>query len=186
MTASAEHEKPSGQDVLETIETHRIRMRPRLYFVLRALLVGVGIFFSAVLLLYLVSFLGFEWRAAAFWSVPDAEFQRCAFVHTFPWLPILLMVGCVVLIEWLVRRNPSVYRRPAAYSIALIVLLAVLGGLAVLRTSFHRRVFLFATERHVPFVEPMYRGERARFRIVTGCPPERAVRLPPPPPAWMP
>ena len=165
------NEAPSGQEVLETIKNEDVRMRPKWHFVLRGLLAGAGLFFAAVFLLYLVSFLAFEWRAAAFWSVPDSAFRHCAFIATFPWFPLLFIFACVALIEILVRRNPSVYRRPLVYSVAAIALLGLLGGLAIARTGFHRRFSRFAEDNRMPIAEPMYRFYPSRFRAPPGCAP---------------
>ncbi len=145
-------------NVLESIKTGRVTMRPRWHFVLRAAFALVGAVFLSLTLLYLASFIVFIVRDNGAWYVPAFGMRGLRiFLLSLPWLLILVALIFVGILEVLVRRYAFAYRRPLLYSAAGVVILVLAGGIAVARTPFHQGFMRRAENRHLPFAGGMYR-----------------------------
>lgn len=155
--------KSIKEGVLEAIQTGRAKMRPRWHFVLRAVLLVVGVSLVFFALLYLASFILFALRETGIWFAPLYGSRGwITFFRSLPWVLIFLSLVFMVVLEILVQRYAFANRKPLLYSVLGIVVLAVLGGIIV--APFHRPFFRSAREHSFPFAGGFYRNfEFARF-----------------------
>ena len=156
--------------ILEAIKSGRVRMQPRWHFILRAILAAVGGVMILLALLYVASFVLFYLRETGIWFVPVfGSHGWFEFFASLPWLLILLALVFIVILEILVRRYAFAYRQPLLYSAIAIMLIVVLGGIILERTSFHEQLFRFAEENRLPFAGAFYRnfgnGEPRRVHV---------------------
>lgn len=157
-----EEEKKSIPDkVLERIKSGQVKMRPRWQFVLRAVLIVVGIVIVLLALLFLASFTLFAMRENGLLFAPLFGFRGWfSFLRSLPWVLVLLAILFVLVLEVLVRRYSFAYRRPLVYTVLGILVVVTLGGVLIFHTPLHDSIF-DAARRHregVPFVGDFYRG----------------------------
>lgn len=150
------------------IEEGKAIMRPRWYFVIKGVLAVLGGVLIALVLLYLVSFIVFTLKQNGVGFVPAFGPRGWfSFARNLPWLLILLSLLFIILLELFVRRYSFSYRRPALYSAAGIILLAVVGGVFVAGTQLHPRALRYSFDRHLPISEAWYRRvEDERFEDI--------------------
>ena len=145
--------------IFNKIKKEQIKMRPKIYFILRAILVALMTILVAFFILFLVSFILFNLRASGAWFVPRFGFGAMGiFIKSLPWLFILIALILIVVLEILVKRFSFAYRRPILYSVLAIIIFALLGSFAISRTHLHPDFFWKAQERRLPMMGGFYRG----------------------------
>ncbi len=145
--------------VLEQVQSGQVKMRPKSYFILRAILVGLLACLVALFVLYLISFIVFSLRTSGVWFLPGFGFGALGvFFKSLPWLLIIIALALIVVLEIFVKRFSFAYRRPILYSVLGIIILAFLGSFLIARTPFHPKLFWKAREGKLPMVGGFYRG----------------------------
>ncbi|MBU6500605.1 MAG: hypothetical protein KGJ89_04080 [Patescibacteria group bacterium] len=160
-----ENNKQSIKDsVLNAIKSGRAKMLPRWHFVLKGVLLAIGVLLLAFLLLYLVSFIVFSMHQTGVWFVPVFGLPGWfSFLRHIPWILIGLSLLFIIVLEILVRRYSFTYRKPLLYSVFAIVLIA--GIVGIFAAPLHRGFFLsmrFGGKRpprpSIPFLDNFYRS----------------------------
>lgn len=145
--------------ILSKIRSGQTKMRPRWYFVLRAILFIVLIVVAALALFYLTSFIFFVLRYTGILFVPAFGFYgTVVFLESLPWPLIFAAVIFLILIEILLERYSFAYRRPLVYSIAGIIILVIIGGFILSRTGLHQKLFCRDKDWGLPVAGFLYRG----------------------------
>lgn len=145
--------------IIGRLKGGQVKMRPRIYFILRIVLIILITLFIALTALYLVSFIFFSLRASGVWFLPGFGWPAAgAFFSSLPWLLILVAFVLIVVLELLVKHFAFAYRRPILYSILAILVFAFLGSFIIGQTSFHPNLFWKAREGKLPMVGGFYRG----------------------------
>ena len=76
-------------NTLEKITSGEIKMRPKTYFVLKAILIVLGIVFAVCFSLYIISFILFSLRSTGVLYLPGFGFPGIkAFFVMLPWILI--------------------------------------------------------------------------------------------------
>lgn len=115
-------------EVLERIRSGQLQMKPRLFFVLKTVLV---ISIAALILLisvWLTSFISFGLRLSGNESLLGFGSRgTLIFLNVFPWGLATLNLVLLALLAWLLRRFKFGYRKPLLY----LLIALVIGGVAV-------------------------------------------------------
>lgn len=158
MTENLSNQRSLREKIIEKIGSGQVKMRPKFHFILKTLIMACGIFLAVLLILFLVSFIGFHLRASGIWYLPTFGLRGFAvYLRLLPWFLIILSIILILLLEILTRKFSFVWRRPILYSLIVIILIAIVGGFIIERTSFHPDLFLRAREGRLPLMGPMYR-----------------------------
>ncbi len=161
-----EEKKSIKNSVLEKIKSGQAAMKPKWHFVLKAVLVGIGIIIFILLTLFVISLIIFILHDNGTWFVPAFGMRGIGrFIVSVPWLLVLACVAFIGLLEILVRKYSFAYRKPFLYSIIGIILFVSVGGIGVFATHMHDRFSRLAMERRLPFAGPMYQRFRAQRPI---------------------
>jgi len=152
--------------VLEKIKSGKIKMRPKIYFILKAILVGLSVAVIAIFILYLISFIVFTLRMSGIWFAPGFGFYGVKiFLFSLPWILISIAIILIIVLEILVKHFSFAYRRPILYSILGIITLVLLGSFALSQIKIHPYLFQKSQERHLPVAGKFYRDFGAgKFR----------------------
>jgi hypothetical protein len=143
--------------IIKAIQDGSVAMRPKWHFVLRAILLLLGMILVVLSLLYLISFIIFALHASGVWFAPGFGFRGLrTFLGSLPWLLVALALVFFLVLEILVKKYPLGYRRPLIITVFGILALALLGGLAVSKTSFHRGLYEASRANHLPFAGGFY------------------------------
>lgn len=134
--------KPSlEKNVMDAINSGRVRMRPRWKFVLSGTLAALGTLILIFTLLFIASFAIFTLRQSGALFVPVFGMQGLfAFFAALPLILIVLLILFVAILEILVQRYRVGYRTPLLVSVLAILLIVVLGGYALERTRIHEEL----------------------------------------------
>ncbi|PIP23211.1 MAG: hypothetical protein COX90_03985 [Candidatus Nealsonbacteria bacterium CG_4_10_14_0_2_um_filter_38_17] len=144
--------------VLNKIKSGGVKMRPKIYFVLKTILIIFGTAVLTLLILFLVSFIVFAMRASGTLFLPSfGVFGLRILFISLPWFLIFATVISVILMEILAKHFAIVYRRPIVYSILFIIILVLLGGIIIERTRFHPSLFWRSQEKRLPIMGGFYR-----------------------------
>lgn len=145
--------------VLDEIKSGRLKMRPKWHFILSNALLITGGIIVLLALLYLISFVAFVLRQNGVWFIPIFGLRGWfAFLVSLPWLLIALSLIFIVILEILVKHFAFAYHRPLLYSLLGIMLVVLVGGYLVNRTTLHARLAQFSEEHQLPLAGLFYRG----------------------------
>lgn len=156
---SEEEKKSISQNVLEQIQSGKIKQTSRAYFMFRLSVFVAAVVTLALLVIYIASLVLFGLRSSGAWFAPGFGLSatRSALL-VVPWILVGCVVIAVVLLELLVKHFGFAYRRPAVYSVAGIVVLALVAGYALTLTPLHRSLYRQAHGPKPPFWSAMYKG----------------------------
>lgn len=168
MEKNSEKQETIKENILATIKSGQVKMRPRWHFFLKAVLATLGAIILFLFVLYLASFIIFILRQTGVLFVPAFGMQGWfAFFTHLPVFLIFLLIIFVAVLELLVRHYAFAYRRPLLYSALVIFVLAVAGALAIANTSFHRDISKQTEKDAASLTGKFYRDyEKQIFRDV--------------------
>lgn len=140
------------ENVLHAIKDGEVTMRPRWYFVVKAILVGAGALLIFLGTIYLASFVIFVLYKTGIIYVPDFGLHGImGFLFNLPWLLIFVAFVFAIFLEVLVQRYSFVYKKPLLYSVCGVLVLVVAGSVIVAATPLHSQFFKNSRERQLPF-----------------------------------
>jgi len=144
--------------VINKIKSGNIKMKPKIYFVLRTALLMLSILVLVLFIVCLISFIAFSLRSSGVWLSPAFGFPCIKMLFgSLPWVLILITVVLIVLLEIFAKKFTFVYRKPILYSLLIIILVVFLGGFLIDKTPFHSNLFWKAQEGHLPGFGSFYR-----------------------------
>lgn len=154
-----QQEKKSIRDaVLSKIKKGDVKMRPKTYFLLKTILIVAGVLVACSLIIFLISFISFHLLASGIWYLPSFGFRGFGiYLRLLPWFLIFISLALILVLEILSKRFSFVWRRPIFYSLLAIILIALIGGFIIDKTSFHSGLFLQARQGRLPLAGPVYR-----------------------------
>lgn len=146
------------KDIFSKIDSGQAQMKPKWYFVLQKIFLGLGILFSILLALYVSSFILFSLRQAGLFLIPGFGLGGLRFfVWSLPWILIMCLIVFIVMSEWLVKKYSFAYRQPLIVSIGLIICLLLLGNILVSNLGLHNNFNQLAGRGRLPVAGPMYK-----------------------------
>ncbi len=152
------NEKLISQKIVSRIEKGELKMKPKVYFVVKTILI-VG--FSALLLLlalYFGSLIIFVLRVNNILLFHGMGFQVIRSVLlSFPWYLVFLLFTLIILIEIIGKKIRFVYRKPLILSLFTILILVILSSFLVEKSSLHYSFFRLAEQERLPLFGRMYR-----------------------------
>ncbi len=153
-----ENKKSISQAVIDKIKKRKVKMKPRMYFILRAVLIALAIVVVVFFVLYLVSFIMFSLQLSGVWFMPAFGFPGVAVLfRSLPWLLIIVALLSIVLLEFFAKHFTFAYRKSALFSLLIIIGVVVISSFAISGTRFHSDLFLKAKQGSLPFAGRFYR-----------------------------
>lgn len=146
------------EKILGKIKTEKIKMKPKIYFILRMALLVLGTLTLASFIVYLISFIVFSLRVSGVLFLPKFGFPGIRIlISSLPWFLILISGGLIVLLEVFTQKFRFVYRKPILYSLLGIIIIVFTGSFLMEKTSFHSSLFWKAQEKRLPAIGSIYR-----------------------------
>lgn len=137
-----------SKKVMKTIRTQKVKMKPRLWFALSSLLLGIGLAISLVLAVFFVNLVLFKIQTQgplAFLLLGRLGIK--GFLANFPWLPIILAFSGVAGGLFLLKRYDFSYKK-SFWGIALLVMAFILTlGFLVDRIGANKKIAEFVVLR---------------------------------------
>ena len=151
--------KSTIKKVLDKIEKGELKKHSKLYFVFKSFVYGLGLVLVITFSVVIGSFIIFFLRASGLLFLPKFGFSGLKiFLFSFPWFLALVVLTLILLIGWLVKKSPVVYRKPLLYSILAIFILILFSSFLFERTRFHTALFKRAQDYKLPVIGSAYRG----------------------------
>lgn len=148
-----------GDNIVRSIRSGEIKMRPRWYFVMRDTLGTMAIVIVLLIAVYLASFIIFVLHQDGAWFVPVFGFSGWyALFNALPWVLITLSGLFVVLLASLATRYQFGYKWPLLYSLLGIVFLILAVSFLFVQTTFSDVLFASSLSRQIPLLGEYYPG----------------------------
>lgn len=154
-----EPKKTIQENVLAAIDSGKLKLRSKWYFVLRGAALAVGLVIVGLIALFLISFAIFSLRQNGAWYAP--ALGPGGYKELFlalPWLIISAVAILFILLELLVKRYEFVYQRPLVYSVLGLAVLVAGGSVIAWRLHIHEQLWMRAQKQNLPLAGRLYRG----------------------------
>lgn len=145
--------------IIAAIQKGEVTMKPRWHFVLRSVLLLLGVIITILGLLFVSSFVLFLLRVNGVFFAPlFGLFGLRSFIFALPWLLLVFTLLFVVVLEVLARFYGVGRRTPLLYSAFGIIAFVVLSTFIIGQTTFHERLSARAMEGRLPLMGGMYQS----------------------------
>ena len=151
-------EKDLSKSVMKEIQNKRIKMKPKVYFILGSFLLAAGLVGTMLLSAYFTHLILFRFRAEG-----PMEFLRFGqpgirpFLFSFPWLPLLLTIGGLIGGIALLKRYDFSYKKSLLGLVTGMIVLVLGSGFIIDRLRPERPLSRFKPFR--PLYETRFKGE---------------------------
>lgn len=129
---------PKEEQILNKINSGEIKMRPKYFFVLRGIMIGLAAILFLLVAAFLISFIFYIIRPGA----ASAAGLRI-FYSLFPWVLLGIAILFLAGLAFLLKQYPFVYRKPLILLplgiIAAVVLISIAAQLASVHERLERR-----------------------------------------------
>lgn len=113
--------------VMNKIQKGDVKMRPRAYFIIGAILTFAGLVSSIVVAAFSVGLMRFSLRAHG----PKGAYRLDQLIESFPWWAVILAIVGLGVGIWLIRRYDFSYKIDFKVIIAGFILAVMVGGLII-------------------------------------------------------
>lgn len=163
--------KTIHDNVLKAIEAGQVKMKPKWHFVVRTALLLVGTILLTLSILYVASFIIFIMRQNGLLFVSSYGWHGLnVLINSIPWLLVGMTIVFIVLLQILIKKYSFGYGKPLMYSVLAVIVIVIVGGMLLEKTSIHQGLFNEAENDRLPLFGGMYRqfGEEHSESITIG------------------
>jgi hypothetical protein len=140
-----------ARKVMTQIDKEGVKMRPRLYFVLGSILLGIGLGMAVVFGAFFFNLAFFRLRVhEPFGFLWFGQFGLRPFIFIFPWFRLFLASIFIILGIILLRRYEISYKKSFLALALSLVILVLTAGFLIDRIGFNEQV------RRIPPMQPFY------------------------------
>lgn len=123
--------------IMGQIHQGKIKMKPRLYFIIGSILSFVGVVLSILTTIFVISFIRFSFLAQG----PMGEYKAEELVSHFSWFgPIFAILGLVIGI-WLLRQYDFSYKINFRIMVVVVILAVTVAGIVLDMTGLNNIIF---------------------------------------------
>ncbi len=127
--------------IMGQIHQGKIKMKPRLYFIIGSILSFVGVVLSILTTIFVISFIRFSFLAQG----PMGEYKAEELVSHFSWFgPIFAILGLVIGI-WLLRQYDFSYKINFRIMVVIVILAVTVAGIVLDMTGLNNIIFQHGT-----------------------------------------
>jgi preprotein translocase subunit SecG len=149
MTYSDPHDKNLKERILADISSRNTRVYPRIYFVLRTVLVAIVAILVLVVSIFIFNYVFFSLRVSGQEDLLNFGARGfSSFLEHFPWLLLALDLILTLLLEWLLRRFRFGYRSPILYLLLGIFAVTISAGYLMDRATRVDDALLYQADRN--------------------------------------
>ena len=131
-----------NNEIISQIKEGKVEMKPRWFFLLRAIFGILGTFLISLCLVFLVSFIMFGLRKSGIIFAPEFGARGFfLFISSLPWILITFSAAFLLVLQILIKRYSFVYRKPIIYSLVALVVITALICLILPSFTFHNAIF---------------------------------------------
>lgn len=112
------------EDIMNQIEQGKIKMKPRVYFIVGSILTIIGLVSSLIVSIFLFGLIRFSLRTHG----PMGEYRLDQIMSNFPWLTIVFAIVGLVLGVWLIRQYDFSYKIKTWFVVMGFILAVMVAG----------------------------------------------------------
>lgn len=147
--------------VLEKIREGRVRMRPKFFFALKIIVLALVAAFILILTSFVLSFIFFSIAATGKMFLVGFGIRGLfIFFLTLPWLPLVIDILLIIVLERLLKRFKFGYRSPIVYLSVGIIAIAIFIAFIINMTQVHPLLVHRAQQNRLPLIGGMYKDAR--------------------------
>lgn len=154
---NSENKNNLSDVLLDKIKKGEIKMRPRIYFIAKLVLLVLGTAVITFFAIFIASFIFFMIRASGLMFLPSFGFMGIKLLLlSLPWVLILGLLILVATSELFMKHFSFVYKNPILYSLLAIIIVILIGGFLIDNSGFHTSMLLKARDGKLPIAGPIY------------------------------
>jgi len=147
--------------VLEKIQSGKINMKPRFYFVLKVVSLAVVSLLTLLTSSLLISFIIFSLIGSGkLFLFGFGARGILMFFVLFPWPLLIVEIVFIILLEWLIKKFKFGYQSSLSRLVFVLLLISIAISVIIDFTPLHSNLQHRAEQRGLPFVGDYYRGIR--------------------------
>jgi uncharacterized membrane protein len=128
--------KDMEKEIMSKIDQGKIKMKPRVYFIMGSILTFLGLVFAIVTATFLTGLIRFSLRTQG----RMAQYKMEQLIENFPWWTLILTIIALIIGIWLIRHYEFSYKvKPWVIIIGFILAIFIAGWL-VDKTGFNEIV----------------------------------------------
>lgn len=145
------------KQVLEKIRAGNVSMHSRVFFILRAVLIGIGAVLILACALFALSFVFFSVHQSGVRFLLEFGNQGLVtFVTLFPWTSFLFFLALLIALELIVRHFTSAYRFSLLRIFLWVLVIGIMGSTLIGFTPFHTLLLSAADNNQLPILGHLY------------------------------
>lgn len=125
------------ENVMDQIHNGKVKMKPKIYFIIGSILTFVGLVSSFIVSIFLFGLIKFSLRTHGRMS----QYRFDELVANFPWWTLVLAIIFLFLGIWLIRKYDFSYKREPWMIILGFVLVVIVSGWVMDMTGLNDRLF---------------------------------------------
>ena len=125
------------ENVMEQIHIGKVKMKPKMYFVVGSILTFIGLVSSVVVSVFLFGLIKFSLRAHG----RMGQYRFDELVSNFPWWTLVFAIIILVLGIWLIRKYDFSYKKEPWMIILGFVLVILVSGWVIDMTGLNDKLF---------------------------------------------
>lgn len=146
------------KDILSKINSGDIKMKPKIYFTAKTILVLLAVTVTIVVLFFLISFMVFSIRdSSRLFLLGFGDAGIWTFLITFPWLLLVIEIILLVVVDILLKYFKFAYKTPFIYLVTGTTIVVVFISFFVSSIPIHETLYQEATEQKIPVFETIYK-----------------------------
>ena len=110
--------------VMDQIKNNKIKMKPKIYFIIGSVLTFIGLVSSLIVSTFLFGLIRFSLRTHG----PMGEYRLDQIMSDFPWLTIVFAIVGLILGVWLIRQYDFSYKTKPWLIIISFILAVIVAG----------------------------------------------------------
>ncbi len=115
------------ESVMDEIHVNKIKMRPKIYFIMGSILTFIGLIFSTVVSIFLFGLISFVLRSHG----GMASYKLDKMISNFPWWAIVLAIISLTLGIWLLHKYDFSFKVNFKLIIVGFILAVIAGGFII-------------------------------------------------------
>lgn len=115
------------KEIMEKIDHDKIKMKPKIYFIMGSILTFLGLISTIVISTFLFSLIKFYFRAQG----KIAQYKMDLLMENFPWWTLVFAIVGLIVGLWLIKRYDFSYKFKPTQLILIFILLIISAGLII-------------------------------------------------------
>ncbi len=145
------------KNILDKINKGELKMKPKVYFTVKAIFVLIVIIVAIISMSFLISFAVFSIKESSrLFLLGFGSIGVWTFLTTFPWFLLIIEIVSLFLVDILLTHFKFAYKTPFIYLIIITSIFVVFVSVFISATPIHETLYQEVIEQRLPALKTMY------------------------------